>query len=417
MAKRRKSIPVLQDGNIVNVVKREEEVAADTDWGVEGFLDVVSEIEGVAGWARYAERPGMRPEVEILLDGVLAGVVTADTFRPDLLAAGLGDGAYGFSMALPFHALNASREVIVTARDRRSGNILPQPLVFRQNSVADALTRIAELENDLRLLASTIAALEQRGGQDECAAKAIFKTVGDFFQSLADGPLTPASGLAAANVLTLSEDPKLIFELYDAPVFTIFVEAAENVSVTRETLRVLGGTLGDLKVEIVLLDSSTREDVSALLVGIRNLPYARLPAPSAVNRTNEAMQLARGEIVVFLSPGAQPQQGWARALAAFERQPNLAALVPEDTDARPAFALRRAVWERLGGLDEAFNTPDAALAEYTLRAKNIGYTVEDAPEFSVLPGQAIVEGISEAALTADAQRLREAGANLRLAAE
>ena len=92
MAKRRKSIPVLQDGNIVNVVKREEEVAADTDWGVEGFLDVVSEIEGVAGWARYAERPGMRPEVEILLDGVLAGVVTADTFRPDLLAAGLGDG-------------------------------------------------------------------------------------------------------------------------------------------------------------------------------------------------------------------------------------------------------------------------------------------------------------------------------------
>ena len=71
----------------------------------------------VAGWAADGTRP---LRLEVLVDGVLAGVATTGLHRPDLEQAGLDDGRHGFELRLPApltgeHAIAVRRE-----RDQRA---------------------------------------------------------------------------------------------------------------------------------------------------------------------------------------------------------------------------------------------------------------------------------------------------------
>jgi hypothetical protein len=166
---------------------------------VVGHLDMVSGTDGVIGWAWYPDRPDERVEVELLVGGMPVGTTLAIKFRPDLANAGLGDGNYGFYMPLPYDVLAQPRDVIITARDRRSGQILSKPWVLRQKTVEDALSRINELENDVRLLRGTIAVLERRGAQDDRGAAELFKTVGDFFFRASGGQCRRCAAGAVAD--------------------------------------------------------------------------------------------------------------------------------------------------------------------------------------------------------------------------
>ncbi len=56
------------------------------------------------GWAFEPARPEQRPLVRVLLDGVVALTARADEFRQDLRDAGIGDGGFGFTVALPREA-------------------------------------------------------------------------------------------------------------------------------------------------------------------------------------------------------------------------------------------------------------------------------------------------------------------------
>lgn len=64
---------------------------------VEGNIDVVSDRE-IAGWAWMPSNPAQRLTAEIRIDEVAVARVKLDTFRQDLAAAGIGDGAYSFSV-------------------------------------------------------------------------------------------------------------------------------------------------------------------------------------------------------------------------------------------------------------------------------------------------------------------------------
>jgi glycosyltransferase involved in cell wall biosynthesis len=57
--------------------------------------------ELVAGWAWWPDRPGERIIIEILNGAQVLATVEASQFRDDLMKAGKGDGAHGFSVALP----------------------------------------------------------------------------------------------------------------------------------------------------------------------------------------------------------------------------------------------------------------------------------------------------------------------------
>jgi len=66
----------------------------------QGFVDHVGPSR-VAGWAWDAANPDARLSVTIEVDGKEVATVVADRHRPDLAAAGKGDGAHAFEVQLP----------------------------------------------------------------------------------------------------------------------------------------------------------------------------------------------------------------------------------------------------------------------------------------------------------------------------
>ncbi|MGU3330814.1 Hint domain-containing protein [Methylobacterium mesophilicum] len=70
---------------------------------LQGSLDLC-EIHGgdlrVAGWARDAAHPNGPVCLDIIVDGAIAAMTLAEVYRPDLAAAGVGKGQYGFDIGL-----------------------------------------------------------------------------------------------------------------------------------------------------------------------------------------------------------------------------------------------------------------------------------------------------------------------------
>lgn len=418
---------------------------------VAGFLETVSEEGWVLGWAWYPDLPEARVEIEILIDGTLTGTTLAATFRQDVATAGYGNGHYGFSWPLPYAVLAQPRDVTITARDKRSGMVLPKPWVFRQKRVADAVQKITELENDVRLLNGTIAELSRRNAQDDRGTAELFKTVGDFFAELAalnaaGAPPRQLRSLKTAVSDVTANFVPFAFRPCAAPDITIVCEAAGPAATVYASLRALSETIGEAPAEVFLLDEGACDEAPLLPLVVQNIRYARMMGETAVARRNDAMRLANGKFVVFLAAGVEPATFWIDALAAFELQAGLAALAarvtgpdgrlanaginvrdgeiwlrgqgedPRDDDfMRSAavdavgaefFALRRVAWARLSGFDEGFSNLAPALVEFCLRAKAAGETVGYAPGFHARFAGAL-EGCDLGALGADAQRLRE----------
>lgn len=69
---------------------------------IRGSIDSLSP-SGASGWAYDSGQPGQPIAIQALLDGRVLGEAVAAQDRPDLLAAGMGDGRCGF--AVDFHDL------------------------------------------------------------------------------------------------------------------------------------------------------------------------------------------------------------------------------------------------------------------------------------------------------------------------
>jgi len=420
----------------------------------QGFLEQITEDGWVVGWAWYPEHPEARVEVELLVDGHAAGTAHAGLFRADVAEAGNGDGCYGFSWPLPFSVLAMARDVTISARDKLTGQALTDNLLFRQRSVADALSKIAELEHDVRLLNETIATLEARGAADERAAADLFRTVGAFFKDLSDTsaagqPLAQLRSVKAAAADVTSGLAPLAFGAVAQPAFSVFVRAGADLKQSHATLSALRETLGEAPAEVFLLDDGACDETPLLAMVVQNMRYARL-AGGAVARCNDAMRLGAAEVAVFLEAGMRPGADWAEALGVFAARPNLGALAARVADeagvlvsagvslqngepvargrwaevraavdavAPEMFAVRRQVWQELQGLDEGYATLSAALVEFCARARMAGRAVGYEPGFggvmvAVLSGEADIAARAE-----DSRRLAGVVGAFREAAE
>lgn len=65
----------------------------------EGWVDALGPAR-IAGWVWDAANPGRRLTVTIEAEGRILATALADNYRPDLEAAGKGDGRHGFSAAI-----------------------------------------------------------------------------------------------------------------------------------------------------------------------------------------------------------------------------------------------------------------------------------------------------------------------------
>jgi len=79
--------------------------------------------QAILGWAHDPGRPNEPVEVDIRLDGIRVGTVTAAAFRADLRAAGLGDGRKAFFFNPSPHLGTDPVQVQVTYR--ATGTVLP----------------------------------------------------------------------------------------------------------------------------------------------------------------------------------------------------------------------------------------------------------------------------------------------------
>jgi GT2 family glycosyltransferase len=391
-----------------------------------GSLDLVSEDGWVLGWAWYPNSPEERVEIEFLVDGELAGTSTAASYRADVAAAGVGDGNYGFSWALPYHVLTQARACLISARDAKTGHILPEPRRFQQMAVVDALEKVAALENDLRQLTAAIALRDAAARADQQGAADLFKTVGDFFTQLA---AATAAGQPPGALKTLKNAVAEVtsgfrpfaFEAPQAPDITICLEACAPLPLMYQQLRAIRDSIGTLAVEIILIDAGAHDDTALLPLVVRNMRYLRLRAGPAA-RCNEAARAATGRLVLFLTERAVPAEGWLEAVSAeFAMPPQPAVLaakclgadgmvehagvemaedglaarghrrdpeaapyteaLPVDAAAAAAFAVSREAWMKLRGLDENYAGLGPALADFCLRARLAGGAVRFSPAF------------------------------------
>lgn len=141
---------------------------------LQGSLDVV-ERDHVAGWAQDSDYPERTVTVLITSNGELLGRVVANRYRPDLAAAGLGSGRYGYELRLPSSGLSVLTCHVVRAVYEADGTELPNsPKVVEPAAAFDvaAEASIATLLNGaateadigkrIEFLAGRIAHLTQR---------------------------------------------------------------------------------------------------------------------------------------------------------------------------------------------------------------------------------------------------------------
>jgi len=83
---------------------------------ITGYVDLIR-IAGdqaeIHGWAWAPDWPGAAVAVEARLDGDVVAVAPADRNRPDLAAAGIGDGRHGFAIRFDACLLDGTRELVV----------------------------------------------------------------------------------------------------------------------------------------------------------------------------------------------------------------------------------------------------------------------------------------------------------------
>jgi SAM-dependent methyltransferase len=81
------------------------------DSKLEGLVDLI-QPDRIDGWVMDSSCPGRRVYVDIFVDHILYARVLANLFRPDLLAAGKGDGYCAFVYSFPGALCNGAERLI-----------------------------------------------------------------------------------------------------------------------------------------------------------------------------------------------------------------------------------------------------------------------------------------------------------------
>jgi phytanoyl-CoA hydroxylase len=148
--------------------------------GFEGYVDRI-EDGWVAGWAFCSFSPDEPVDVQLSLDGTVIGTWTADLYRPDLEAAGKGNGRHAFEIALgPHLAEGATRELAVVFAE--SG----EPLIGSPRTIASSRNQTPAAESEGRKFRSRFGGLwpDRKDAHGEIADR------------LSRGTLTPADAAA-----------------------------------------------------------------------------------------------------------------------------------------------------------------------------------------------------------------------------
>ncbi|MGE4480374.1 glycosyltransferase [Acidocella sp.] len=108
-----------------------------------GYIDNLSDRLLVCGWAWCPASPDERLEVAFFINGARAGQAGAHLYRKDVADAGNGDGHYGFAWPLSLQALTGTGEIVISAREARTGLEFPTRLSLSPGDLAGRLAAFA----------------------------------------------------------------------------------------------------------------------------------------------------------------------------------------------------------------------------------------------------------------------------------
>ena len=250
---------------------------------IRGSVDSLS-AEGASGWAFGSL--GRPLVVQAVLDGLVIGETLAEQERPDLLAAGLGDGRCGFALAFHDAPLDVELLAFVSIRPRGGDVELPRtnltgygdffrtiharhPGAGRHRSVFGGLW--TDRTDARRLLAGRVAT----GATPAVLHDPLRDFIGEGYVMLR-GALAP-EGLTTRDVAASARRPSgRALTAGDGPADAAFLEALADLLFREPTLRLLRGVLDDqptvYRVE-PLRDAAMRGFVQASTA-------ERLPSPA-----------------------------------------------------------------------------------------------------------------------------------------
>jgi glycosyltransferase involved in cell wall biosynthesis len=115
------------------------------------FLDEVGRYR-IAGWAQDEAQPDAPLSLLILVNDALVARVLANRHRPDLAAAGIGDGRHGFRFEFPDSLPSGERHIVRVCREADGSDLAGSPVVLEPVSPSDELAHEALAEIDLAAL-------------------------------------------------------------------------------------------------------------------------------------------------------------------------------------------------------------------------------------------------------------------------
>lgn len=288
----------------------------------EGNLDGCTRDGRVTGWCWYPEAPGLHVGIAILVNDTLVGATRAVLFRADLLAAGIGDGTYGFTFALPWSALEQRGLLTIAVRDEANGLLLGPPLRLRLGPLSATEDRVVAMEREIRQLRSEIAELSQAldRRESEGPTQALFATISTLFASLsrAQAP-SQVVGELSADVslhhalaqLRLRHEP-FALAVASAPRARIVIPARAPLSSLYRCLLALHKGGIDEQAEIIVLDDGAGPPELGLLPGlVGNLTLFR---PEGGSIWTECAEASASPVLVVLSPLLRPEPDWLATL-------------------------------------------------------------------------------------------------------
>jgi hypothetical protein len=118
-----------------------EPAAADEPRAIalRGSLDRADGDGRLEGWCWSPDEPAARREVALHVNGIEVARVLADRPRPDLLAAGVGDGAHSFVAMLDTALVVPDETAEILLRDGASGAALGAAVTVRWRSAQAAV--------------------------------------------------------------------------------------------------------------------------------------------------------------------------------------------------------------------------------------------------------------------------------------
>ena len=354
----------------------------------------------MSGWAWCPEEPAATVQVEVFIGGRFVLRLAAETYRDDLRRTGYGTGQYGFSVAGLGVLMEAARE-LVSVRFADGGADLhgsPRPMEAPARALDGSTARALEAAVGGALRAATSPDgldapldLVARLLTDAAAARAALRGTDPLDEmARADGPL----GALAAGML--ARFPPIALPTANAPEVSVVIPAHGKFELTYGCLRAIAAAPAAAQFEVVLVDDgSTDETLLADLVFRSARVIRRATAGGFLRAANSGASAARGTHLLFLNNDTEVVPGWldellgtfadpgigvagSKLIAADGRVGECGGIVgrfgeamnwgagedPEDPrfghlrDADyvsgAALMIPRALFERLGGFDEAF---------------------------------------------------------------